>query len=170
MIKDKYKKELTALLENEDKVSFFIDLISDQLWKSPAKRKEMLDFMIEFCRANGLDVAKAWMYYYLAWHYNEESNNNAALDLLEKARDIFIFNDCIRGLLFAYNGLIFIYCDMGQHETATAIGTTAIAVAEENNEKDALLKILLSTSFAYFFHRRLCVFKKYTGLNKSEIF
>lgn len=168
VIKEKYDVQLAELLQDEDKIKFFFDLISDEIWKSPTDRKEVLDFMIEYCERNNLEVAAAWMYYLLAWHKSEESENVEAISLLQKAKDTFIFNSCTKGLLNTYNGLIYIYCDLGRHDLATKIGNPAIIAAEESNERDILLKILLSTAYAYFFAEDYAYSKKVLEIIRNK--
>ncbi len=141
-----YEKQLLKLLENEENISFFCDLLDKELWDDCKKRKELIDHVIKFCEKNGLDEALAWMYYYLGWHHYEFSDYKKSIELYKISRDIFVNNDNKKGLVYAYNGLIAIYCQNGQYELANELGVSGIALAKDINEKDLVAKLLLNTS------------------------
>ena len=142
----KYNNQLLELLINEDKITFFCDLIDKVLWDDYSARKELIDYVISFCEENGLDEGLAWMYYFLGWHYYELSNYKSSINLINIAKDIFIKNDNKKGLVHAYNGLIAIYCQNGQYELANELGASGISIAKEINEKELVAKLLLNTS------------------------
>ncbi len=141
-----YENQLLKLLENEDNISFFCDSLDKTLWNNYKERKELIDYVINFCEKNGLDEALAWMYYYLGWHNYEFSNYKKSIELYKISKDIFTNNDNKKGLVYAYNGLIAIYCQNGQYELANELGISGIAIAKEINEKDLVAKLLLNTS------------------------
>lgn len=141
-----YEKQLLKLLENEENISFFCDLLDKVLWDDSKARKELIDYVIDFCEQNGLDEALAWMYYYLGWHHYEFSDYKKSIELYKISRDIFVNNDNKKGLVYAYNGLIAIYCQNGQYELANELGISGIALSKDINEKDLVAKLLLNTS------------------------
>lgn len=141
-----YEEQLLELLEEEDKVSFFCDLLDGLLWNDYKARKELIDYVIEFCEKNALDEALAWMYCYLGWHIYEFSDYKKSIELHKISKDIFMNNDNKKGLVYAYNGLIAVYCQNGQYELANELGISSIAIAREIGDKESIAKLLLNTS------------------------
>ena len=141
-----YEKQLLKLLENEDNISFFCDLLDKTLWDDCKARIELIDYVMKFCEKNGLDEALAWMYYHFGWHKYEFSDYKKSIELFKLSKDIFVNNDNKKGLVYAYNGLIAIYCQNGQYELANELGIAGIAISKEINEKELEAKLLLNTS------------------------
>lgn len=146
---NQYNEQLSKLIKNEDEISFFIDLISKELWGDYKARKELIEYVIDFCKRNGLDEALAWMFYYLGFHYDEFANYKRAIELHKTARDIFMTNGNKKGLATSYNGLLSVYCQNGQYELANQVAISAINIARELKDSGTVVKLLLNASINY---------------------
>jgi len=145
----KYKEELNMLISNEDNFEFFKNLAVKYLHSNPDFIKEILDEVLKFSMENNLYKVKAWTCYYLGWYYGDMSEYSNALDTFLIANDTFeIINDK-KGLIYACNGLTNIYCQIGQFKLANEWGLKGIYLAEETNENDALIVLLINTGVNY---------------------
>lgn len=144
-----YDEHLAKLIKDEDEISFFCKLFAGEFWTNYKDRKELIDYVIEFCKENSLDEALAWMYYYLAWHNFEFSNYKEAIELHKISKDIFMNADNKRGLTRAYNGLLSVYCQNGQHVLASEVAISAMSIARELGDSVIMMKLLLNSSVNY---------------------
>lgn len=144
-----YDEQLLKLQKNEEEISFFQELLSGDIWQDFEARKELMDYVIDFCEENGLDEALAWMCYNLGFHYYEFANYKKAIELHKVSRDIFMNSGNKNGLAHAYNGLLTIYCQNGQHELANQIAISAIDIARELGDRVTIVKLLLNASINY---------------------
>ena len=145
-INSKYESQLNKLLEDENNIFYFCNLVREKLINDVQECKQIIDSVIEFCEEHELDESKAWMYYYLAWHYSDISLYNNALELFNKSKDIFEKHDNKLGLAYAYNGLSSMYCQCGQYELANELGLRGITIAKELKEESILITMLINTS------------------------
>ncbi len=144
-----YDEQLQKLIKNQDEVSFFLDMLNKELWEDHKKRKELMDYVIDFCETNGLDEAMAWMFYHLGFHYDEFGNFKKAIELHKASKYIFMNSGNKKGLAYAYNGLLSIYCQNGQYELANQVAIAALDIAKELNDAQTIVKLLLNISIIY---------------------
>lgn len=142
----KYESQLNKLLEDENNIFYFCNLVREKIINDVQECKQIIDSVIEFCEEHGLDESKAWMYYYLAWHYSDISLYNNALELFNKSKDIFEKHDNKMGLAYAYNGLSSMYCQCGQYELSNELGLRGISLAKELKEENIIITMLINTS------------------------
>ncbi len=144
-----YDEQLLKLIKNEEEIDFFREIINEELWQDYKARKELIEYVIDFCEKNDLDEALAWMFYYLGFHYDEFSNYKKAIELHKRSKDIFMDSGNKKGLAYAYNGLLSVYFKNGQHELANQVAISAIDIARELNDTDTVVKLLLNASINY---------------------
>lgn len=145
----KYKEELSKLIDIKDNFEFFRKFVLKHRLYNPEIFKQILDEILKFSKENNLDNVRGWTYYCLGWYYCDKSDYSNGLDAFLVSKDTFeIINDK-KGLIYACNGLTFIYCQIGQFKLANEWGLKGISLAEEINEKDALLILLLNTGINY---------------------
>jgi diguanylate cyclase (GGDEF)-like protein len=144
-----YDEQLSKLLNDEEEISFFCKLISEDLWHNYNARKELIDYVIDFCENNALGEALAWMYYYLALHNVEFSNYKTAIELHKISKDIFMSSGNKSGIAHNYNGLLGIYCKNGQSELANEVAISAMSIARDLADATIMLKLLLNTAINY---------------------
>lgn len=145
----KYKEELYKLIDNEDNFDFFRNLIKEQNTYNPEYAKYIMDMLMDFSEENNLELAKAWTYYYLGWHYLDLSEHDLALNNFLESNEIFERKNCKKGLIYACNGLNSLYCLTGQFSLSNEWGLKGISLAEEINDKDALVVLLINTGINY---------------------
>lgn len=143
---DLYKDELNLLLEDENNISFFCDLLRGDSRHKISESRKLIEYVISFCNEHNLNEAKAWMYYYLGWNCSDMSDNENAIEILNEAREIFEKNDNKNGLAYAYNGLTAMYCQCGQYDLANELGIRGILIAKQIKVHDIMLTLLLNTS------------------------
>lgn len=144
-----YDEQLQKLIKNQEEVSFFLDMLNTEIWEDHKKRKELIDYVVDFCEKNSLDEALAWMFYHLGFHYDEFGNFKKAIELHKTSKDIFMNCGNKKGLAYAYNGLLSVYCQNGQYELANQVAIAAIDIAKELNDTKTLVKLLLNVSIIY---------------------
>jgi diguanylate cyclase (GGDEF)-like protein len=159
----KYKKELNKLLECEENFDFFRNLVKDIVCTTPETFKEIFDEVIKFANENELNIARGWSYYYLGWYYVDMSRYDEALENFFISRDAFEIEDCKKGLIYAYNGFTNVYCLIGQFKLSNEWGLKGISLAEDMDEKEALIMILINTGINYIqmkrYHKARDIFK-----------
>lgn len=144
-----YDEQLLKLIKNEEEINFFLDMLNKDLWGNHKERKELIDYVVDFCEKNGLDEALAWMFYHLGFHYDEFGNYKKAIELHKISKDIFMNSGNKKGLAYAYNGLLSVYCQNGQYELANQVAISAIDIARELNDSETVVKLLSNVSINY---------------------
>ncbi len=145
----KYKNELNKLIECEENFEFFMNLAKENVRATPEKFKEDFDKVLEFARENNLNIAMGWSYYYLGWYYFDLSKYDEAIENFLLSHDSFETIDCIKGLVYACNGLTNIYCQIGQFRLANEWGLKGISLAEEIDEREELVTLLINIGINY---------------------
>lgn len=145
----KYTNELNILIDNEDNFEFFRNLAIKYLNSNPKFIKEILDEVLKFSKENNLYKVKAWTCYYLGWYYEYMSEYGNALDAFLISNDLFEMINDKKGLIYACNGLTNSYCQIGQFKLANEWGLKGISLAEEIDEKEALILLLINTGINY---------------------
>ncbi len=142
----KYEAELNKLLEDENNIFYFCDIVNNNTFKDPFEKKEIIDLVLNFCAENDLIESRAWMYYYLAWYFIDISKYIEALNIFDDAKEIFEKHDNKLGLAYAYNGLSFAYCLVGMYELSDEMVLRGIAIAKEFEEEGILISLLINAS------------------------
>jgi diguanylate cyclase (GGDEF)-like protein len=142
----KYEAKLNKLLEDENNIFYFCDIVKNRTLEFMHSNKEIIDLVLDFCKENDLNESKAWMYYYLAWHNVNISKYIEALEVLNEAREIFEKHDNKLGLAYTYNGLTPTYCLIGMHELSNEMGLRGIAIAKELEDEEVLISLLIHAS------------------------
>lgn len=145
----KYKNELNKLIECEENFEFFMNLAKENVRTTPEEFKEVFDKVLEFAKENNLSVAMGWSYYYLGWYYFDLSKYDDAIEIFLLSHDTFEPINCIKGLIYACNGLTNIYCQIGQFRLANEWGLKGISLAEEIGEKEELIILLINIGINY---------------------
>lgn len=145
----KYKEELYKLIDNEDSFDFFRSLIKEQNKYNPEYAKHIMDILVEFAEENHLEMVKAWTYYYLGWHHLNLSEHDISLNYFLETSEIFEKRNCKEGLIYVCNGFNSLYCLTGQFSLSNEWGLRGISLAEEIDDKDALIVLLINTGINY---------------------
>lgn len=145
----KYKNELNKLIECEENFEFFINLAKENVRTTPEEFKEVFDKVLEFAKENNLSIARGWSYYYLGWYYFDLSKYDDAIENFLLSHDTFEPINCIKGIIYACNGLTNIYCQIGQFRLANEWGLKGISLAEEIGEKEELVILLINIGINY---------------------
>lgn len=145
----KYAKELASLKENEDNIEIFRKEAMKYLSSNLEDLKKISDGLLIFSEENKLYKVKAWAYYYLGWYNFDTTHYDKAVTNFLKSYEIF--NNIIDkdGIVYACNGLTNVYCQIGQLNLANEWGLKGITIAEEINNKSALITLLLNTGINY---------------------
>ena len=166
-----YKDELNKLIESEENFEFFRKFAMDNMRTSPEYFKGVLDEMLKFAFENKLSITMGWVYYYLGWYYLDLSKFDETIDNFLISNDNFETIDNKKGLIYACNGLTNVYCQMGQFKLANEWGLKGISLAEEANEKDALILLLLNTGINYiqmkYFQRSKDIFNSIKMMDRD---
>jgi len=144
-----YKEELNKLVISEDNFEFFRKLAMDKMRTSPKYFKNVFDGLLKFAYENKLNKTLGWAYYYIGWYYTDISNFDKAVDNFLISNDTFEASNYKKGLVYACNGLTNVYCQIGQFKLANEWGLKGISLAEEINEKDGLVLLLMNTGINY---------------------
>ncbi len=145
----KYANELASLKENEDNIEIFRTEAMNYLSSNLEELKKIIDGLLTFSEENKLHKAKAWAYYYQGWYNFDTTHYDKSVTSFLKSYEIF--NNIIDkdGIVYACNGLTNVYCQIGQLNLANEWGLKGITLAEEINNKNALITLLLNTGINY---------------------
>lgn len=144
-----YKEELNKLIDSEENFEFFRKLAMDKIRTSPECFKNIFDELLKFACENKLNITTGWTYYYLGWYYLDISKFDEAVDYFLISNDTFETIDYKKGLIYACNGLTNVYCQIGQFKLANEWGLKGISLAEEINEQDSLVLLLINSGINY---------------------
>ncbi|MBP1924639.1 diguanylate cyclase (GGDEF)-like protein [Sedimentibacter acidaminivorans] len=147
--KFKYENELNKLIECEENFAFFINLAKESVRTAPEAFKEVFDNVLEFAKANNLNISKGWSYYYLGWYFFDLSKYDEAIENFLLSHDVFDTHECKKGVIYSCNGLTNIYCQIGQFMLANEWGLKGIYLAEEIGEKEELVILLINIGINY---------------------
>jgi len=145
----KYKDELNKLLENEDNFDFFLNIAKKNVRSSPETFKKVFDIVFEFSKENKLIIPMAWSYYYFGWYYADLSRYEEAIEFFLLSHDMFESIGFKKGIIYACNGLTNIYCQSGQFRFSSEWGLKGISLAEENDEKEERIILLINSAITY---------------------
>lgn len=144
-----FKDELNKLIENEDNFEFFRNIAMENMRSKPYYFKEVFDEVLLFAIDNKLNKTEAWAHYYIGWYFFDIYKYDKATDCFLISNDIFNIIADNEGLIYACNGLTNVYCQIGQFKLANEWGLKGISLAEETNEKYALVLLLINTGINY---------------------
>ena len=144
-----FKNQLKKLIENEENFDFFRNFALEHMSYNPKFFKESFDELLLFAKENKLIRTQGWIYYYLGWYYVDFGEYEKAVDIFLVSNDIFQNIDDKKGLSYACNGLTNVYTQIGQFKLANEWGLKGILLAEEIDDKEAQLILLLNTSINY---------------------
>lgn len=145
----KYADELARLKENEDNIELFRSEALKYLSSNLEELKKIIDGLLNFSEDNNLQKTKAWAYYYLGWYNLNTARYHNAVTSFLKSYEIFDNIKDKDGVVYACNGLTNVYCQIGQLNLANEWGLKGITLAEEINNKKALVTLLLNTGINY---------------------
>ncbi|MDF2616723.1 MAG: diguanylate cyclase [Sedimentibacter sp.] len=145
----KYAKELASLKENEGKIEIFRTEAMKYLSSNLEELKKIIDGLLIFSEENKLYKTKAWAYYYQGWYNFDTTHYDKAVISFLKSYEIFNNIMDKDGIVYACNGLTNVYCQIGQLNLANEWGLKGITLAEEINNKNALITLLLNTGINY---------------------
>lgn len=145
----KYAKELASLKENEDNIEVFRTEAVKYLSSNLEEFNSIVDNLLNFSEANKLNKVKAWAYYYRGWYNFDTTHYDKAVASFLKSYEVFNIIMDKDGIVYACNGLTNVYCQIGQFNLANEWGLKGITLAEEINNKNALITLLLNTGINY---------------------
>lgn len=167
--KSRYEKELNDLLLNEDNFEFFRNLAMEHMRYNPKFFKEVFDQLLIFTNTHKLDKTKGWVYYFLGWYYTDIAEYEKAVDIFLSANEIFDTIGDKKGLIYACNGLTNVYTQIGQFKLANEWGLNGISLAEETNDREALVLLIINTGINYiqmkYFHKAVEIFNTIEIMN-----
>lgn len=141
-----YKKELNMLLENENNIKYFVDLVLEDTIYTVEQKISLIIVIIDFCNINKKDYAKSKMLYYLGWCYIDNTNLELALQTFIEGKKVCEDINFKEGLAYIYNGLVSLFIQLGLYNIAVELSFKGICLALDSNSNVALLKII--TNFA----------------------
>ncbi|QSX05949.1 GGDEF domain-containing protein [Sedimentibacter sp. zth1] len=144
-----YKNELEKLLDNEDNVSFFCEKLKNQYTVGIDEYTHFVDFIIKFTEDNDLMVASAWLKNYKCWCYYNNNEYEKAIGLALKSYGILESFDCKKGMACICNSLMAFYSQIGKVELANDWGIKGVLMAEELEDDELILAMLLNICVGY---------------------
>ena len=162
------KYNLQQFKRNENHIEYFKSIFLDNIRANPTNVQEILDEVMNIAKNNNYNIAYAWCLIYKGWDYHIRCEYDKACHCRIEASEIFIKNNDINGQIAAYNALLADYSRLGNLDLAIESGLMGIELADQENEEELLIDLLINTSVAY----TEC--KKYTEakelLNKIKSF
>lgn len=144
-----YGEQLNKLIESEENFDFFRNFAIEHMPYDPKFFKDVFDELLLFAKENNLNKTMGWIYYYLGWYYVDLAEYEKAVDIFLVSNDIFHNIADRKGLSYACNGMTNVYTQIGQFKLANEWGLKGILLAEEINDKEAQLILLVNTSINY---------------------
>ena len=132
---------------------YFISIFPEYIKSNPEKAKEILDLVMEIALNKEYELAYGWCLMYIGYCFTISDYTNACKYRLD-ANEIFIKNNCVKGLIFSYNGLLADYTRLGNLELAIESGLSGIDLAEKENDEKALIHLMINTAIAYMDYRK----------------
>lgn len=140
--------------EDENHIEYFISIFPEYIKSNPEKAKEILDLVMEIALNKEYELAYGWCLMYIGWYCFTISDYTNACKYRLDANEIFIKNNCVKGLIFSYNGLLADYTRLGNLELAIESGLSGIDLAEKENDEKALIHLMINTAIAYMDYRK----------------
>lgn len=146
---DELKNILNRIKNGEKIFSKFRVIVQDILDTSMEVLEPILTEAAEYFRGVGDIDSEGWCLGYLGWclHYNglyrkQIKTHMDAVKLLSRAEDK-------HGMIYSYNGLMAGYFQLGVMDLSVQCGVNAMKIAEEIDDKEFLLIIIVNMSFNY---------------------
>lgn len=143
------KYNLQQLKMNENHIEYFKSIFLDNIRANPTEVQGVLDEVINIAKNNNYKIAYAWCLIYKGWDYHIRCEYDKACHCRIEASEIFIKNNDIKGQIAAYNALLADYSRLGNLDLAIESGLMGIELAEQENEEELLIDLLINTSVAY---------------------
>lgn len=140
---------LQKLKKNENHIEYFKSIFLDNIRANPKKAQEILDEVIRIAKNNNYNIAYAWCLVYRGWDYHIRCEYDKACKCRIEANEIFIKSNEIKGQIAVYNALLSDYSRLGNLDLAIESGLIGIELAEQENEEELLIDLLINTSVAY---------------------
>ncbi|QSX05215.1 diguanylate cyclase [Sedimentibacter sp. zth1] len=141
-----YAQDLNNLIENQNNISFFCNIIKGNIRNNVQYCNEIIDYISNFCIENNLEDARGYMLYYSTSVFFQIADFTKALELCNEAKVIFEKNDNKEGLALSYNGLSIIYSVKGYEELSNEYSLKGISIAKQIDNKEILYKILMNVA------------------------
>lgn len=140
--------------EDENHIEYFITIFPKYIRSNPEKAKEILDLVMKIALNKEYELAYGWCLMYKGWYYFTMSDYTNACRYRLDANEIFIKNNCVKGLISSYNGLLADYSKLGNLDLAIESGLVGIDLAEKENDEKLLIRLMINTAVAYMEYRK----------------
>lgn len=141
---NQFQNELAELLINEDKISYFTNLMCMGEKNTFSDCMYICNALIDFCEKNNLNRAKSYVLYYYGWACLDSGKFEDALNTFMDMRELVQKIDYVDGLILAYNALISIYCTWGNYALAKQYGVRGLTLAKKKKKSEYYLKLLIN--------------------------
>lgn len=145
---------LSKFEKDKNHIEYFIAIFPEYVKSDPERAKEILDLVMNIALNKEYELAYGWCLMYKGWYYFTISDYTNACKYRLDANEIFIKNNCVKGLIFSYNGLLADYSRLGNLELAIESGLAGIDLAEKENDEKALIHLMINTAIAYMDYRK----------------
>lgn len=169
MVEDaELKYNLQQFKKNEHNIEYFKSIFLNNIRSNPKKAQSILEEVINISKNNNYNIAYAWCLLYKGWDYHIRCEYDKACKCRIEASEIFIDNNNIDGQISTYNALLADYSKLGNIDLAIESGLIGIELAEQKNEEELLIQLLINMSIAYTEYKKYKKAKKL--LNKIKKF
>jgi diguanylate cyclase (GGDEF)-like protein len=147
-----YKEKFDLVLKNEDNVDFFCEIMAKTIRQDIESAGKMLETLLSFTKKHNLNKATAMLKNYYGWYCFDLSRYDEAIKVaLEACNILEKYSDEVgkKGLARLCNLLMSVYSQIGQIELSNEWGLRGVEIAEELNDDDMLLSLMLNLAVGY---------------------
>lgn len=170
------KYNLQQFKKNKHNIEYFKSIFLNNIRSNSKKVESILEEVINIAKNNNYNIAYAWCLLYKGWIYYIRCEYDKACQCRIEASEIFIDNNDIDGQISTYNALLADYSKLGNIDLAIESGLIGIELAEQENQEELLIQLLINTSIAYIeckkYKKAKMLLKKikkiYKGISKEN--
>ncbi len=147
-----YKEQFDKLLENQDNVVFFSEMMAKTVRQDIEKAGKMLETLLSYTKEHNLSKATAILNNYYGWYCFDLSKYDECIEVaLEACNILEKYNDKVgkTGLSRLCNLLMSVYSQIGQIELSNEWGLRGVEIAEELNDDDMFLVLMLNLAIGF---------------------
>lgn len=142
MYKDPKEEALRKLEEGENYIDKFVEFARREIVSNDEYAKNILEKGLKICNKKGDIRGIAWCTGLLGWYFNYSGIYENAAEKFLKANTLFQNISDEDGKLYAANGLMNAYFQLGLYELSTKWGKAALKIAKETRNDKFFVIIL----------------------------
>ncbi|GAA0077084.1 hypothetical protein UT300005_14620 [Clostridium sp. CTA-5] len=143
------EEHINNFKQDENYIEYFKSLAIENIKYNPKYVKDIMDRLLQISEQNNYEYSKNWCFVYIGWYESMNCNFRKAIDFNLKANAFFEDTGSAKGRIITYALLILEYAKLGKFDLAIMNGLKGIKLANQIEDPNLLVELLINTVHAY---------------------